>query len=56
MAKEGVDDDELWTQLHAIRQQLDYLYDEKMMLVAKLFNLAQRFVQELTETNVEIDA
>ena len=55
MAKEGVADEELWVQLHATRQQLDYLYDEKMMLVAKLFHLAQRFVQELTETNIDIE-
>ena len=26
-----------------------------MMLVAKLYHLAQRFVQELTETNVDIE-
>ena len=33
--------------------KLEYLVKTK--LVAKLFNLAQRFVQELTETNVDIE-
>ena len=47
MAKQGVNDGELWEELIKVREEIDALAQEKLMLIAKLYNLAQKFVQEL---------
>ena len=47
MAKQGVEDGDLWKELIQARSEIDGLGTEKCMLVAKLYNLAQKFVQEL---------
>ena len=47
MAKQGVDDDEEWVQLRQVRLMIDNFAQEKLMLIAKLYNLSQKFVQEL---------
>ena len=47
MEARGVDDQEMWTELRACREEIDALAQEKLLLVAKLYNLAQRFVMEL---------
>ena len=44
MAREGYDDGELWTDLIEIRLKIDSMAQEKLMIVAKLYNLGQRFV------------
>ena len=40
MARKGVDDELLWQKLKDVRQSIDSLYEEKLMLVRKLFNLS----------------
>ena len=47
MAKLGVDDDDEWEQLKKVRHQIDNFAQEKLLLIAKLYNLSQKFVQEL---------
>lgn len=47
MAKQGVDDGELWLELRRTQETVDALSQEKLTLIAKLYNLAQKFVQEL---------
>ena len=51
MEKQGSGDAELWEKLKTVRQDSDALYDEKLMLVQKLHNLSQKFVQELEIQN-----
>ena len=53
MAKKGVNDEKEWEQLHSIRQLIDSLYEEKLQMVQKMFNLTQKFVQELDVQNAE---
>jgi len=36
-----------------VRTELDTIYDEKLMLVKKMYNLGQKFVQELEVQNIE---
>jgi hypothetical protein len=36
-----------------VRNELDCLYDEKLMIVKKMYNLGQKFVQELEVQNIE---
>lgn len=38
-AKQGTNDKALWEELFAVRHQIDTLYDEKLMLVQKMFNI-----------------
>ena len=40
MAKGGVDDGDLWTDLIEVREKIDGLAQEKLLLIAKLYNLA----------------
>ena len=47
LGKQGQGDEALWQRIHVVRAELDTLYDEKLMLVKKMFNLGQKFVQEL---------
>lgn len=47
MAKSGVDDNDQWMELKKARAEIDSLAQEKLLLIAKLYNLAQKFVQEL---------
>ena len=47
MAKSGVDDEDLWTELRETRVEINSMAQEKLLLVAKLYNLAQKFVKEL---------
>ena len=44
MAQGGVNDGELWQELRETRTEIDALAQEKLLLIAKLYNLAQRFV------------
>ena len=39
MSKGGQNDEELWARLIEVRDELDCLYDEKLMCVKKMFNL-----------------
>ena len=38
-----------------MRQKINSLADEKLLIVAKLYNMTQRFVQELDISNEEMD-
>lgn len=51
IARNGVDDELLWQKLKDVRKNIESLYEEKLMLVRKLFNLSQKFVQELAMQN-----
>jgi hypothetical protein len=53
MGKQGVDDTEDWDRLKVVRAEIDSLYEEKLSLVHKVFNLTQKFVQELELQNQE---
>lgn len=58
MAKQGVDDAETWIELRKAQETIDAMAQEKLMLIAKLYNLTQKFVQELDivteETNKQM--
>lgn len=47
MAKQGIDDGEAWLELRKAQESIDAMAQEKLTLIAKLYNLAQKFVQEL---------
>ena len=49
-ASRGEDDSQEWARLKAARKEIDGLAEEKLMIVSKVFNLTQRFVQELDES------
>lgn len=51
--EDGVQDVELFNKLKDVRLQIDSVYDEKLMLVQKMYNLTQKFVQELDAQNME---
>lgn len=51
MAKMGQNDELLWSRLIEVRAEIDSLYEEKLMLVKKMYNLGQKFVQELEVQN-----
>ena len=53
MAKGGVDDADLWVDLRETRVEINSLAQEKLLLVAKLYNLAQKFVKELEVSTEE---
>ena len=40
MAKRGVDDEDLWSELRETRVEINSMAQEKLLLVAKLYNLA----------------
>jgi hypothetical protein len=40
IARNGVDDELLWQKLKDVRKNIESLYEEKLMLVRKLFNLS----------------
>lgn len=44
MSRGGQNCDQLWDKLDSVRKEIDSLYDEKLMLVKKMYNLAQKFV------------
>ena len=54
-AERGEEHSELWTALSAARADIDSLAEEKLIIIRKLYNLSQRFVQELTESILETD-
>ena len=54
-ASEGEDDSEPWMRLNAARKEIDSLAEEKLQIVMKIYNLSQRFVQELNESIAETD-
>ena len=51
----GADDKSQWEELHRIRSRINAMADEKLHWIAKLYNLTQRFVQELQISNEEMD-
>jgi hypothetical protein len=53
MSKNGVDDELLWKRLKEVRIGIDSIYDEKLLTVQKIYNLTQKFVQELDLQNIE---
>lgn len=53
LSKPAQGDEALWKRLAEVRSSIDILYDEKLMLVKKMFNLGQKFVQELEVQNAE---
>ena len=53
MDKQGVGDGELWDELREARRDIDALAQEKLYLIAKCYNLSQRFVQELDAATEE---
>lgn len=53
MAKCGIDDADLWVELREKREEINALAQEKLLLVAKLYNLAQKFVKELEASTEE---
>lgn len=40
MARAGVNDNEPWTELRNVRGEIDSFAQEKLLLVAKLYNLS----------------
>ncbi len=54
MAKAGVNDGDLWKELKECREEINALAQEKLLLVAKLYNLSQIFVQELDVATDEV--
>ena len=44
MAKGGVNDGDLWTELKECRAEIDACAQEKLLLIAKCYNLTQKFV------------
>ena len=46
MRKRGVDDAEDWERMIAVRQQLDTIYEEKLQVVEKMYNMTQNFLKE----------
>ncbi len=54
MAKAGVNDGELWSELKECREEINAFAQEKLLLVAKLYNLSQIFVQELDVATDEV--
>ena len=55
MEKQGVDDEQEWKELHLTRERINNMAEEKLLIVAKLYNLTQRFVQELEISTEEMD-
>ncbi len=55
MAKAGVNDGDLWKELKECREEINALAQEKLLLVAKLYNLSQIFVQELDVAAEEVE-
>ena len=54
MAKIGQPEEtQLWLTLFAVRQEIDALYEEKMQLTYKMFNLGVQFCQQLDLQNQE---
>jgi hypothetical protein len=53
MSKNGLVDTEDWERLKEVRREIDALSDEKEMLVQKIYNLVQKFVQEVELQNSE---
>jgi hypothetical protein len=51
MARMGQNDESLWSRLIEVRAEIDSLYEEKLLLVRKMYNLGQKFVQELEVQN-----
>lgn len=52
MAKIGQPEEtQLWQTLSAVRQEIDALYEEKMQLTYKMFNLGVQFCQQLDLQN-----
>ena len=51
MSKNGLDDTEDWERLKEVRREIDALSDEKEMLIQKIYNLVQKFVQEVELQN-----
>ena len=49
-AAKGEDDSEAWGRLKAARTEIDGLAEEKLQIVKKIYNLAQRFVYELSDS------
>lgn len=54
MAKAGVNDGDLWKELKECREEINALAQEKLLLVAKLYNLSQNFVKELDVATDEV--
>ena len=44
MSKGGVDDAQQWNELRQVRVGIDSMAQEKLLLIAKLYNLSQKFV------------
>lgn len=53
ISRAGQNDQDLWEQVKAARHQADTMYEEKFSLIKKMFNLSQKFVQELEIQNNE---
>ena len=49
-AENGEDDSEEWKQLKLLRDEINNLADEKLVIIQKIYALSQRFVQELNES------
>ena len=54
MERAGVDDSELWTELKQVREEVIAYGQEKLLLIAKMYNLAQKFDQELEDSNKQM--
>ena len=54
-AAKGEDDSEPWARLKERRKEIDNLAEEKLQIITKIYNLSQRFVQELNESIAETD-
>jgi len=44
MSKGGVEDAQQWNELRQVRVGIDSMAQEKLLLIAKLYNLSQKFV------------
>ena len=52
-AKEGLEHSQEWEELQEARTEINCLAEEKLMILSKIYNLSQRFVQEIDESILE---
>ena len=52
-AEDGEDHSLEWAELLEARTEIDCLAEEKLLILRKIYNLSQRFVQEIDESIFE---
>ena len=52
-AQKGQEHSQEWEELQRARTEINCLAEEKLMILSKIYNLSQRFVQEIDESILE---